>query len=98
MKTFNGMTVRERLAQHKRNETCANGHSRIDPLGFPLEGFDAVGRARTTYADGKPVDVTGELADDTKIVDTKGLLDYMQNGLDAMLPRPQMSVYIKLYS
>jgi hypothetical protein len=66
------------LAQHKRNATCANCHLRIDPLGFPLEGFDAVGRTRTTYADGKPVDVTGEFADDTTIVGTQGLLKYLQ--------------------
>jgi len=78
-KTFNGLTVRERLVQHKRNETCANCHSRIDPLGFPLEGFDAVGRTRATYADGKPVDVTGELADDTKITGTAGLLEYLHS-------------------
>jgi uncharacterized protein DUF1592/uncharacterized protein DUF1588/uncharacterized protein DUF1587/uncharacterized protein DUF1595/uncharacterized protein DUF1585/cytochrome c len=76
-KTFNGLTVRERLAQHKRNATCANCHSRIDPLGFPLEGFDAVGRTRTTYADGKPVDITGELDDDTTIVGAEGLLNYL---------------------
>src|SRR5204863_9304593 len=43
-RTLKGQTVRERLAQHKRNATCANCHLRIDPLGFPLEGFDAVGR------------------------------------------------------
>jgi hypothetical protein len=78
-KTFNGLTVRERLAQHKRNATCANCHLRIDPLGFPLEGFDAVGRTRTAYADGKPVDVTGQFADDTTIVGTEGLLDYLQS-------------------
>ena len=78
-KTFNGLTVRERLAQHKRNATCANCHLRIDPLGFPLEGFDAVGRTRTTYTDGKPVDVTGELADDTKIAGTTGLLEYLRS-------------------
>jgi hypothetical protein len=77
-KTFNGLTVRERLAQHKRNATCANCHLRIDPLGFPLEGFDAVGRTRTAYADGKPVDVTGEFADDTTIVGAEGLLKYLQ--------------------
>jgi hypothetical protein len=77
-KTFNGLTVRERLAQHKRDATCANCHLRIDPLGFPLEGFDAVGRTRATYADGKPVDVTGEFADETTIVGTEGLLKYLQ--------------------
>jgi len=77
-KTFNGLTVRERLAQHKRNSTCANCHKRIDPLGFPLEGFDAVGRTRAAYGDGKPVDVTGEIDDDTKIAGAAGLLDYLQ--------------------
>ena len=50
----------------------------LDPLGFPLEGFDAVGRSRQTYADGKPVDVTGEFADRTTIVGTEGLLRYLQ--------------------
>ena len=77
-RTFKGLTVRERLAEHKRNATCANCHLRIDPLGFPLEGFDAVGRSRQTYADGKPVDVTGEFADKTTIVGTEGLLRYLQ--------------------
>jgi len=77
--TFAGQTLRERLAQHKRNETCANCHLRIDPLGFPLEGFDAVGRRRTTYADGKAVDVTGELKDKTTIVGAQGLLTYLQS-------------------
>ena len=76
--TFNGLTLRQRLAQHKRNATCANCHLRIDPLGFPLEGFDAVGRRRQTYADGKPIDVTGEFADKTTIVGSDGLLKYLQ--------------------
>ncbi len=78
-KTFSGLTIRERLAQHKRNATCANCHLRIDPLGFPLEEFDAVGRTRATYSDGKPVDVTGELDDDTKIVGAEGLLSYLES-------------------
>jgi hypothetical protein len=77
-KSFNGLTLRERLAEHKRNATCAACHMRIDPLGFPLEGFDAVGRPRTSYADGKPIDVTGELADQNKIDGTEGLLRYLQ--------------------
>jgi hypothetical protein len=77
-RTFNGLTLREKLAEHKRNATCANCHRRIDPLGFPLEGFDAVGRFRETYADGKPVDLTGEFADKTTLVGTEGLLKYLQ--------------------
>ena len=55
-KSFNGLTLRERLAEHKRNASCAACHLKIDPLGFPLESFDAVGRTRTQYADGKPID------------------------------------------
>jgi len=77
-KSFNGLTLRERLAQHKRNATCAACHLRIDPLGFPLERFDAVGRIRDKYADGKPIDVTGEFADHHTITGTDGLLNYLQ--------------------
>jgi hypothetical protein len=51
---------------------------RIDPLGFPLEGFDPVGRSRTAYADGKAVDITGELQDKKTLVGAAGLLDYLQ--------------------
>ncbi len=78
-KAFEGQTLRERLAQHKRNATCAACHLRIDPLGFPLEGFDPVGRTRTAYTDGKPVDVTGEFADSTTISGTDGLLAYLRS-------------------
>ena len=78
-KTFEGQTLRERLAQHKRDARCASCHLRIDPLGFPLEGFDAVGRRRQTYADGKPVDVTGEFRDKTTIVGAEGLLKYLES-------------------
>jgi hypothetical protein len=76
--TFKGMTLRQRLAQHKRKASCAACHLRIDPLGFPLEGFDAVGRRRQTYTDGQAVDVTGEFADKTTITGTDGLLKYLQ--------------------
>lgn len=76
---FNGLTLRERLAQHKRSATCATCHLRIDPLGFPLEGFDAVGRPRDRYSDGKAIDLTGEFADKTTIVGTAGLLKYLEN-------------------
>ena len=78
-KSFNGQTLRQRLTEHKRNATCASCHLRIDPLGFPLEGFDAVGRTRDTYADGTAVDVTGELEDTNTIVGANGLLKYLQS-------------------
>ena len=78
-KAFNGLTLRRRLAEHKRNATCASCHMRIDPLGFPLEGFDAVGRRRDTYAEGQAVDVTGELPGKETIVGAGGLLNYLQS-------------------
>jgi mono/diheme cytochrome c family protein len=74
---FGGMTLRERLTAHKRNPTCANCHLRIDPLGFPLERFDAVGRTRSTYDDGNAVDVLGEFADATTIEGASGLAKYL---------------------
>ena len=59
------MTVRERLAQHRENPNCAGCHSRIDPMGFALENYDAIGRWREEDG-GKPVDNSGELLDGTK--------------------------------
>jgi hypothetical protein len=71
-------SVRERLTQHRENAVCASCHSRIDPIGFALENFDAIGRWREEDA-GKPIDNTSELTDGTKIhgVDElkKALLD-----------------------
>ena len=58
-------TVRERLAQHRRNPVCASCHAPMDPLGFALENFDAVGEWRTHDA-GLPVDASGVLADGTR--------------------------------
>ena len=57
-------TVRERLAQHRRNPVCANCHAPMDPLGFALENFDAIGRWRTTDA-GVAIDAAAVLADQT---------------------------------
>ncbi len=59
-------TIRERLAQHRANPACAGCHSRIDPIGFALENFDALGEWRTEDA-GKPIDTAAELPDGTKI-------------------------------
>ena len=58
-------SVRERLAQHRKNPTCAACHAPMDPLGFALENFDAIGQWRTTDAN-TPIDASGVLADGTK--------------------------------
>lgn len=65
-------TVRERLAQHRRNPVCASCHSRIDPLGFALENYDPLGRWRTQDA-GKPVDASAQLADGRTFSGPEGL-------------------------
>jgi hypothetical protein len=78
-KAFGGLSVFEKLAAHKKNATCANCHVRIDPLGFPLERFDAVGRYRETYSDGKPVLDSAELMDKTPVNGVDGLLTYLQS-------------------
>ncbi len=58
-------SVRERLEQHRRNPVCASCHARMDPLGFALENFDAIGRWRTTDEAGNPIDSSGTLPDGT---------------------------------
>ncbi|WP_031498662.1 DUF1588 domain-containing protein [Bryobacter aggregatus] len=57
-------SVRERLTQHRANPTCASCHSRIDPLGFALENYDAVGAWRTSDA-GQPIDNSGQIGGKT---------------------------------
>ena len=55
-------SMRERLAQHRRNPACASCHSVIDPLGFALEHFDVIGGWRTVDERGLPIDATGTTA------------------------------------
>jgi mono/diheme cytochrome c family protein len=55
-------SMREQLELHRKDPTCASCHRRMDPLGFGLENFDAIGAWRTS--DGKfPIDATGTLPD-----------------------------------
>ena len=53
-------SIRARLEQHRANPVCASCHAKMDPIGFALEPFDAVGRWRTTDA-GLPIDASGAL-------------------------------------
>ena len=54
-------SVREKLSKHRENEACATCHNAIDPPGFAFEMFDAVGKWRSSYANGKKVDSSGEM-------------------------------------
>ena len=81
--TTRALTVREMIAKHRANPTCASCHAVMDPLGLALENFDATGmwRDRDRYA-GAAIDSSGELPDGTPI---KGPDDLRQ----ALLRRPE---------
>jgi hypothetical protein len=66
-------TVRERMEEHRRNPVCASCHSRMDPLGFALENFDAIGRWRTAGEDHAPIDASAALPDGTTFEGPVGL-------------------------
>lgn len=64
--TITPATFRERLALHRENESCASCHALIDPVGFSLDHYDAVGRWRT-YDGEHPIDASGTLPDGTEV-------------------------------
>ena len=73
----NGLTVRESTERHVRNPTCANCHRRIDPFGFALESFDAIGRLRDKDPVGKSIDTNVQLPDGTEFRGLDGLRRYL---------------------
>jgi hypothetical protein len=77
-------SVRQRLAQHRKDPACASCHNLMDPVGFSLENFDVVGRWRE-FVDGIPVDSAGRLPDGTVVRQ----LDDLEQGI---LERPEMFV------
>ena len=68
-------TVRERLARHRRNPACAGCHALIDPPGFALENFDAVGRWREVDDAFRRIDASGRLPDGTAFDGVAGFRD-----------------------
>jgi hypothetical protein len=78
------LPVRERLVKHRANAACAGCHALIDPPGFALENFDAVGRWRTAE-EGRPVDASGGLPDGSRFTGV-GALE------DNLLKRPDVFV------
>ena len=69
-------TMREQMAEHRANPACATCHKIMDPIGFALENFDAVGEWRTREPGG-PIDASGQLADGTQINGVVGLRDFV---------------------
>ena len=69
------LSIREATERHRANPACASCHRLMDPPGFALEQFDAVGRFRTHTAANTPIDATGELPDGTQFDGASGLRD-----------------------
>jgi hypothetical protein len=59
--TARNLTLRERTELHRSNAVCANCHKMLDPIGFGLENFDAIGRWREKDDNGASIDASGEL-------------------------------------
>ncbi len=80
------LTVRELVQKHSSDPRCAGCHVRIDGFGFALEGFDAIGRARTKDLGGRPIDVVAKVFDGTTVNGAAGLREYLlTNKRDAVL-------------
>ena len=77
------LPIRERLAAHRSNPVCASCHRTIDPVGFALENFDALGRWRDHAGDSGPIDVAGGLPGVGELIGVDGLED-------GLLSRPEL--------
>ena len=79
------LPMRERLAAHRSNAACASCHRTIDPVGFSLENFNAVGQWRDLEVEDQPVDASGALPGDKEFRGVDGLEA-------ALLRRPELFV------
>ena len=77
------LPMRERLAAHRSNAVCANCHRTIDPVGFALENFNAIGQWRNHEADDLPIDASGALPGVGELRGVAGLED-------GLLSRPEL--------
>lgn len=73
------MTLRQRTELHRTNSVCANCHKVMDPIGFGLENFDAIGRWRDKDDSGAPIDAGGELPGGLKFNSPKELKAIIAN-------------------
>ncbi len=71
------LTVRQLTEKHSSDPKCSGCHARIDGFGYALEGYDAIGRARTRDLADRPIDTQGKVFDGTAIDGLDGLRDYL---------------------
>jgi hypothetical protein len=73
--------LRQKMEQHRKNAICASCHARMDPIGFGLENYDAIGRWRSDD-NGTPIDASGDLPDGKKFngpMELKNILKAKKN-------------------
>jgi hypothetical protein len=70
------LTIRQQVERHRKNAVCASCHARMDPLGFALENFDAIGRWRTRD-DGGEIDSSAKLPNGASFAGQQGLKQYL---------------------
>ena len=75
------LTIRQLYAKHRTLESCSDCHKKIDPLGFSLESFDAIGSWRTEYQSGRKVDPSGQMPGGESFKDVAGLKQIMTRDL-----------------
>jgi mono/diheme cytochrome c family protein len=71
------LTVRQLVEKHATDARCSGCHVRVDPLGFTLESFDAIGRFREKDSAGRPLDLSTRLASGTEMVGLEGLRNHL---------------------
>jgi hypothetical protein len=72
-----GLTVRQLVEKHTSDARCATCHVRIDPIGYALEAYDAIGRRRQRDLGDRPIDTSSRLRDGTKLDGLDGLRQYL---------------------
>jgi hypothetical protein len=72
-----GLTVRQLVEKHTRDPRCATCHVRIDPIGYALEAYDAIGRRRDRDLGERPIDTSSRLRDGTQLDGMDGLRQYL---------------------
>lgn len=76
------LSLRERTERHRSDPVCANCHRLLDPIGFGLENFDAIGRWRDQDDNGEPIDASGELPGGTRFSGPQELKAMIAGRLD----------------
>jgi mono/diheme cytochrome c family protein len=78
-------SVRERLEQHRKNAPCSTCHASMDPLGFALETFDGIGKARRVTEGGAPVDAKGAFPTGEQFEGLPGLRSFILGHREAFV-------------